>query len=192
MIFRLLLLISFLFGQNLLFAQDNKNCLWGTNSEKTTYQVPYSPLLGPKDIPVINQESEKGTFSDFTKTAISPETAIKVATSDGNVYSYYYRETVQYRKFVDYQWVFEPKEEIVAKNVSIYNPCSGQYEWATVQESVLSAFPVWHEKAFYRYEPVKVRQKIIIPGSVSPETSTQPAQSSDGSASSRLQTDVIE
>lgn len=192
MIYCLLLLI-FVFGsQNPVFAQENKNCLWGTGSEKTTYQVPYSPLLGPKDIPLVNQEIPKQSFPDPTKTAISPETAIKVVTSDGKVYSYYYRETVQYQKWVDYRWVFEQKEEIVAKNVSIYNPCSGQYELTTVQDSVLSTFPIWHEKAFYRYEPVKVRQKIIIPGPFSENNSSQPVQFGDGSASSRLQTVVVE
>lgn len=73
--------------------------VWGTPSEKTTFQRRYHPLLDRPDIPVrSNAPTPAGNqFEQADANAVSPETAVYVVQSNGYRYSYFYSYVIRYQ-----------------------------------------------------------------------------------------------
>ncbi|MDO5553233.1 MAG: hypothetical protein Q4G68_05690 [Planctomycetia bacterium] len=128
-------------------AEDAGDCLWGGAKERTTYQRPYCPGMAPH-VPVLEQSAK--TPADLERLAVSPETALTVRGSDGQCYSFYFREETQMQLRTnlppDQQFQIEQREQ--------YNPCTGQLELMPVR------VPTPGE---YWYEPVRVRIKVVTP-----------------------------
>ena len=159
-------------------------CLWGGLGEQTTYSTAYSPLMAP-EIPVIQKKRDDQL--DPIKYPMRPEEAITVTNSDGCRFLYYYKESVGYRKITEFRKVFEPVEQFENEPIQEIDPCTGQLVWRQVSVPVRSAFPVWHEKEFVRYEPAKVLVRVIIPET--PSSSDSPQQGI-GSAEAHFSTEI--
>ncbi len=114
-------ILFLLFLSGLVCQGDEKQrCSeWGTTTEITTFQGLYCPLLAP-EIPVL-APAKKKTIEPFNldETAVSPETAIKVTSSDGKEYSYYYSDVIRYRLVGN-----PPSWQPVKVRARIWIPCT--------------------------------------------------------------------
>lgn len=128
-------------------AEDANDCLWGGAGERTTYQRPYCPGMAPA-VPVLEQQEK--TPADLESQADSPENALTVRGSDGQCYSFYFREETRMQLRTNLpperQFHFEEREQ--------YNPHTGQSEFIAVR------VPTPGE---YWYEPVRIRVKVVMP-----------------------------
>ena len=119
---------------------NDKSCLWGTNTERTTWQMPYCPFMSPEINTIEEDSPNKGStqmdvpFSDAT----SPETAIYVICSNGTRYSYYYTDIIRYH----YVAGNPPKCIPIRKRVRVIIPdCSSSSSSPSSNVSPLSLEP---------------------------------------------------
>ncbi|MDD3586187.1 MAG: hypothetical protein PHQ75_03300 [Thermoguttaceae bacterium] len=135
-------------------ADDNKDCLWGTSTEQTTYQKPYNPILAP-NIPVVNLGQDGMSLLDAQ--AISPETAIKVVGSDGSCYSYYFKDIIEYRLKSEYQHLTGVLPAVVRPPLLYKTVVEKNGETRVVVEQSPPAVDTRY------YDACKIRVKVMIP-----------------------------
>lgn len=135
-------------------ADENRDCLWGTRTQQTTYQKPYNPILAPV-IPVVNLGRDGRSVLD--SQAVSPETAVQVVGSDGSCYSYYYKDVIEYRLKAEYQYLAGVLPAIVRPPL-VYNTVTAKNgDTSVVVEQSAPAIDLRY------YDSYKVRVKVVIP-----------------------------
>lgn len=202
-------IISVLFMMTVISAsgqESGRACLWGTDTEITTYQPPYNPILA-KEIPVLDSPGKK-KMTPIDANAVSPETAIMVRTSDGKCYAYYYKYMLKRRLRV----VGAPSQTDTCPAADGSGdsgaPCSFAFAPRTGDNYPGPYFTNPGENGpRYYYETVRVRVKVIIscpdgagaipgitpapvPGAVGPATPVPLPPVSSGGTSVQFQTQV--